>query len=237
MRHLIKIKISVRFFIMFILCGVLLSGCVLFSDRRAGDAFSKQYKDYQVVASAGYAAINRKEYSAAIAYYTRAINVSPFEPDHYYYRGLAWYKKGNMEKAGKDFDKVIILDPRWRSAFIYRGLCSMKTDNYAGALSDYQSALNLKYDDANVHNNLAWLYATATDEKFRDTIKALEHAGKAAALSQEKNAEILDTLARVYFINGKVSEAITTQKKALALEPDNLKFQKNLEQYENEMKE
>ena len=108
----------------------------------------------------------------------------------------------------------------------------MKKDEYRGALSDYKSALNLKPNDASIHNNLAWLYATAKDEKFQDKSKALEHAKKAADLTKQRNAEILDTLARVFYVNGKVKQAIETEKKAIELNPDNEEFKKNLEMYE-----
>jgi len=43
-------------------------------------------------------------------------------------------------------------------------------------------------------------------------------------LSDEKNAEILDTLAMVYFVNGKIKDAVGTEQKALKLEPDNERF-------------
>ena len=111
---------------------------------------------------------------------------------YHYYRGLAWYRKGNEDRAMEDFDRVIILDSRWHSAYIYRGLCRMKEGEYKEALKDYKGALNLKHDDAIIHNNLAWLYATANDENFRDKAKALKHARKAVALSKGINAEILD---------------------------------------------
>jgi tetratricopeptide (TPR) repeat protein len=70
----------------------------------------------------------------------------------------------------------------------------------------------------------------------RDKLKALEHASKAAALSKEKNAGVLDTLARVYFINGKVNEAIETEKKAILLESENKEFKVNLSLYERDNK-
>ena len=217
---------------MFFICGVLFVGCSSLTDRRGGDDFHKQYREYQSYAKAGYTAINKKEYIKAIEHYSKAIEMSPFVPSQYYYRGLAWYRKGNMDRAIEDFDNVIILDSRWSSAYIYRGLCRMKNDEYKGALNDYKKALNLKPNDASIHNNLAWLYVTAKDERFQDKVKALEHAKKAAELTKEKNAEILDTLARAYFINEKVNEAIETEKKALKLAPDNKEFKKNLKVYE-----
>ena len=105
----------------------------------------------------------------------------------------------------------------------------MKGGEYQGALNDYRRALNLKPNDASIHNNLAWLYATAKDEKFQNKLKALEHAKKAAELTKESNAEILDTLARAYYINGRVKEAIETEKKALEIMSQNEEFKKNLE--------
>lgn len=225
------------FFLIILLCVVLFAGPASSSDRGEGDDFLKRYREYQGHVRAGYAAINKKEYIEAIDHYTKAIEISPFVASHYYYRGLAWYRKGNQDRAIEDFNKAIILDSRWSSAYVHRGLCQVKQGEYAKALSDYKSALNLKPKDLSIHNNLAWLYATANDEKFQDKGKALEHAKKAAELSKERNAEVLDTLARAYHISGKVKEAIETENKALRLESGNDTFKKNLELYEKAVKE
>ena len=223
------------------LCGVLYGGCASLpeskgSESKGGNDFQKQYRSYQGYVRAGHTALNKKRYIEAIDNYSKAIEISPFVASHYYHRGLAWYRKGDKKRAIKDLDKVTILDPRYTPAYVYRGLCRMKREEYREALGDYKSALRLKPKDASIHNNLAWLYATAKDEKFRDKIKALEHAKKAATLSKERNAEILDTLARAYFINGKVKEAVETQKKVVKLEPGNEAFRKNLGFYEKDMK-
>jgi Flp pilus assembly protein TadD len=129
---------------------------------------------------------------------------------------------------------VIIMDPRMSSAYVYRGLCREKLGKHKDALNDYTRALELKPNDAAIHNNIAYLYVSANDKSFRDKAKALEHAKKAAELSKEKNAEILDTLARAYFINGKVNEAVDTENKALKLEPYNDEFKNKLKEYEKE---
>jgi tetratricopeptide (TPR) repeat protein len=100
------------------------------------------------------------------------------------------------------------------------------------ALNDYTKALELKPSDAAVHNNIAYLYVSANDETFRDKVKALEHAKKTAELSKEKNAEIMDTLARAYFINGRVKEAIEMENRALKLEPYNDALKGRLKEYE-----
>jgi tetratricopeptide (TPR) repeat protein len=197
--------------------------------------FVEQYRAYQSAATAGKVSLNKKDYQAAIEHYSRAIEMSPFVASHYYDRGIAFYRKGQEKKAIEDFDKVVILNPRSSSSYVYRGLCKVKGGDYQGALNDYKKALELNPKDPSIHNNLAWLYATAKDEKFQDKLKALEFAAKAAELSNERNGEILDTLARVYFINGKVNEAIETEKKALKLEPNNERFKENLKEHEKAM--
>ncbi len=47
-------------------------------------------------------------------------------------------------------------------------------------------------------------------------------------MSGEKNAEILNTLAHMYFINGKNKEAVEAEKKAVKFAPDNEGFKSNL---------
>ena len=61
-------------------------------------------------------------------------------------------------------------------------------------------------------------------------------SAKAADLTKEKNAEILDTLARAYSINGKIKEAVETERKALKLEPGNEEVKAKLEEYKIGMK-
>jgi len=217
-----------------LLAGVVV--CLCSAIAWAGNDFQEQYKAYQAEVNSGKAALEKKEYESAIQHYAKAIEMSPFEAMKYFNRGIAYYKSGKMKEAEEDFDKALILDQRMVNAFAYRGLCREKLGKEKAALEDYTRAVQQQPDDVSNQNNLAWLYATAKDEGVRDKLKALEHASKAAALSKEKNAGVLDTLARVYFINGKVKEAIEMEKKAIDLEPENKTFKENLGLYERESK-
>ncbi len=198
--------------------------------------FAEKYRAYQAEAKSGQEALNNKSYSSAIEHYSNAISISPFEAMLYFNRGMAFYKSEKMKEAEVDFDKALVLDPRMVNALSYRGLCREKLGKEKAALEDYTKAMQQKPDDASIQNNLAWLYATAKDEGVKDKLKALEHASRAAALSKEKNAVVLDTLARAYFINGKVQEAIETEKKAIELELGNKAFKENFAEYERENK-
>ncbi|MDQ7787934.1 MAG: tetratricopeptide repeat protein [Thermodesulfovibrionales bacterium] len=202
---------------------------------QADDEFAEKYKSYQQHIKSGQSALQKKDYPAVITNYSKAIEMSPYEINSYYNRGIAFYKSGQEKEAEMDFDRVIVMDPRMISAYVYRGLCREKLSKYKDALNDYTKALELKPNDAGIHNNIAYLYVSSNDEIFSDKTKALEHAKKAAELSKEKNAEILDTLARAYFMNGQIKEAIDAENKALKLEPYNDEFNNRLKEYEKSL--
>jgi thiol-disulfide isomerase/thioredoxin len=79
-------------------------------------------------------------------------------------------------------------------------------------------------DDAEELNDLAW---SVVDPKVVDDKKpdpkvvrvALAAATRAVALTQSKDASLLDTLANAHFVNGDVNKAIEMQAKALKLKP------------------
>lgn len=72
-------------------------------------------------------------------------------------------------------------------------------------------------DDANIMNSVAWEILTGEEIKGRDLELALRMAKSANEVTKGKNAAILDTYARALWDNGKKTEAIAYQKKAVEL--------------------
>jgi hypothetical protein len=63
----------------------------------------------------------------------------------------------------------------------------------------------------------------------------MEYALRAVAMNGASNADDLDTLAEAYYVNGDYRNAIVTEKKALALQADDVTraaFEKALAKYE-----
>ncbi len=83
------------------------------------------------------------------------------------------------------------------------------------AIKAYEKSLEIKMDNPNALNNLAWLYATCEDETYRNPERALLLAEKAVRLHEMPI--FLDTLAETYFVNGMVDKAIDIEKKVLKL--------------------
>jgi len=93
------------------------------------------------------------------------------------------------------------------------------TDAYklAGTLSDAHPK------NAMVQNELAWTIAMQPGLEKRDLALAEKMAVRANEATQGKEPAILDTLARIQFMNGKKMEAIATEQKALDIAPDEQK--------------
>ncbi|MBP8130455.1 MAG: redoxin family protein [Candidatus Hydrogenedentes bacterium] len=75
-------------------------------------------------------------------------------------------------------------------------------------------------DDGEKLNQLAWAIASATELGFQDLDFALQCAARAVELTGEKEADALDTLARVQYEQGDKEKAIATAEKALQLTED-----------------
>jgi len=83
------------------------------------------------------------------------------------------------------------------------------------AQDELRDVLREDPDDAAPNNEMAWFYQTAKDPRYRNPKAALELAQKAVAASGGRWSNILDTL----------TEALTTEKKAIELDPKNADLQ------------
>jgi Zn-dependent protease with chaperone function len=105
--------------------------------------------------------------------------------------------------------------------FLLGNICFEKKD-YGNAVGGYEAALRLTPDNPEILNNLAWLYATAKDEAWRNAPEALRLSRRAAELDPKPH--ILDTLAESYFQNGDYRSALTVIDMALAQHPPNQSY-------------
>ena len=181
----------------------------------------------------------KKQYDQAIHEFQEAIRLSEGGDNRPRLGlGLAYELKGDPQKAQQIFEEVLGKNPQ--TAEGQRLLAAnqelladlyAKQKLYGDAIRNYQEALRLDPDFAEAHNNLAWLYATCDDRKYRDPKAALDHAQRAVDLTQGKEGGFMDTLAEAYFANGDYQQAVEIQKKALALDPDNTELQEHMARY------
>lgn len=171
--------------------------------------------------------LEQRQFDNAIREFEQAARLTPGSPQPQLGLGLAYYLKGDHRKAQQIFEAAP------HTSEVERLLADLYGEQklYAEAIRHYQEALRLEPDMAVAHNNLAWLLATCDDPKFRDPRASLEHARRGVELTQWKEAGFVDTLAEAYYANGNYQEAVKTQTKALALDPQNQEFQEHMARY------
>lgn len=112
-----------------------------------------------------------------------------------------------------------------------RGLQYQKTGRNVEALNDYRSATAMYPKSPWAHNNLAWLLATRAEfDKPADAREAIDSA--LAAISIERAANHLDTLACAYARQGDCASAIAAGQEAVSLEPGNETFKRRLREFQ-----
>ena len=78
----------------------------------------------------------------------------------YRLRGIAYGKKGDDDRAIKDFDKVIALYPKNANSYFKRALSYEQSGNVKMAEADYRKVLSLRPDDKDAVQALERLRAT-----------------------------------------------------------------------------
>lgn len=86
-------------------------------------------------------------YDAAIAEYTKALELNSSYISAYINRGLAKNNQGNFEGAVADFTQVINLKPTFADGYLDRGSAELLEGNLDAAQADFTKVLELKPDD------------------------------------------------------------------------------------------
>jgi rhomboid protease GluP len=143
----------------------------------------------------------------------------------------AYQQKGDIGRAqqylrGVQNDFPEVAEAQYALAALYA-----EHKMYPEAIARFQEALRLRPNLAEAHNDLAWLYATSEDPRFRNPEQALEHARRAVDLNHWKEPTFIDTLAEALYANKDYSEAVEVQSKALALDPNNADYKDHMARY------
>lgn len=77
----------------------------------------------------------------------------------YFNRGMAYKRKGEHDRAIRDFDQATALDPKSAAAYLNRGYSYDSKGNKARALSDLDMAILLDPKNADAYNGRCWLRA------------------------------------------------------------------------------
>ncbi|TRY82612.1 hypothetical protein DNTS_032565 [Danionella cerebrum] len=105
-----------------------------------------------------------ENYSAAVEFYTKAIQLNPQNAVYYCNRAAANSKLGNYAGAVQDCECAIGIDPSYSKAYGRMGLALASLNKYSEAVSYYKKALELDPDNESYKVNLQ-----IAEQKMRET--------------------------------------------------------------------
>jgi tetratricopeptide (TPR) repeat protein len=107
---------------------------------------------------------------------TELIRHNPRDRNAYFYRGIAYGRKGEFDRAIADFTKAIEIDPELATAFSNRGLAYGKKGEYDRAIADLTKAIAIDPKLARAYSDRGIAYYKKGDRKraIADYRKALQ---------------------------------------------------------------
>ena len=81
----------------------------------------------------------------------------------YAHRARAWQALGRADRADRDYDRAVELDPEAAASWINRGAFRLGAGRHHEAIADLRTALRTGGDPATVHYNLALAYQALGD--------------------------------------------------------------------------
>ncbi|MGD0898315.1 MAG: tetratricopeptide repeat protein [Thermoguttaceae bacterium] len=157
------------------------------------------------------------KFDEAVTQLEQLRQANPKDPLTLLQLGLLYSAGKKYETAAKHFSDLLSQYPdEWMG---YRGRADayLNLGRRAEALADYDKALQLRPKDVGILNNLAWVLATAPEEKLRDGKRALVLAKEASKLTEYKHDYILSTLAAAHAEDGDFASAQEWAAKAVEL--------------------
>jgi tetratricopeptide (TPR) repeat protein len=152
--------------------------------------------------------------AAAIKDYTQMLTNDPHSSGGLNGRAEAYADKGEWDAALADANQAISADPRGAWAFELRSDIFLRRHDGVRALSDAQAAVATAPEDPEALNARCWVRGVFDT----DLPAALADCRHSLAI-RPNSAEVLDSLAFVYFRQGRFADAVDQYSAALAADP------------------
>ena len=114
----------------------------------------------------------------------------PLTPEEHLNLGVTYEQQGEFDNAVKEYNLAAKKLPR---AFLYLGNAYFQKGEWKAAEENYRRAIQKEPDNADAHNNLAWLYYTRKE----NLDQAEKLAMKAMELNPAKGDIYRDTLEKI----------------------------------------
>lgn len=127
-----------------------------------------------------------------------------------------WLGEARLREAIPLFESLLKENPTDKACRLGYGSALIESGRYQPAEKIYEELLAEYPSEYPILNNLAWLYATASDGKFRDGRRAAELAQRALLLAPG-DYHVWSTLAEAYYVQGEYERAERAAREAHTL--------------------
>jgi tetratricopeptide (TPR) repeat protein len=194
-------------------------------DRQVATLAELEHFDFQVSLSRDMACLTTftvglvhfegEAYEAAIATFSKAIELRPDLAEPYNNRGAAYSHRGKYDQAIDDYDRAIKLDPNYTGAYNNRGWTYYKQGDYEQAIADYHKAIELDPNYVRTYNNRGVAYADLGDYE-----QAIADYNEAIELNHDPLSWPYNNRGVAYADLGDYEQAIADYHKAIELDPN-----------------
>jgi tetratricopeptide (TPR) repeat protein len=156
----------------------------------------------------------------AIGQFREALRLQPKLAAAHINLGQALVILGNPDDALPVFQEAVRLDPSLASAHYNLGTVLLGKRQFTAAIDEFRAAVRLQPDWIQALSSLAWTLGTVPTTSFGNNDEAILLAEHAVALTEGRDAGVLDILAAAQASAGQFERAVSTCDAALALRPD-----------------
>ena len=178
----------------------------MFGKKQEFDFFSTGIEKYE-----------RELYDGAIIDFSTAINLVPENAEAWLWRGKSFYAKKMYGRAAVDFTEAIRLEKLDKTllsdCYFLRGICKQYSDQFAAAITDFESALVFTPEIGNIYFSIARSYIF-----MEDWDKTITACSKSMELQTAPPAGLYQMRARAYAKLNKNAEAIADYTQALVID-------------------
>lgn len=149
----------------------------------------------------------------AVAYFDRALALTPDDARLWNLRGIAWSRMGEAERARADWAKVIELTPDDPEPHLNRGTDALRHGEIDLAIACFRKVIELEPEHATAYSNLG-----AALERRDDLAASIEAYSRAIEIHPEY-VNALSNRGYSWFRMGEHDRAIADCNRAIELEP------------------
>lgn len=157
----------------------------------------------------------KKKFDPVVADCTEAIKLNSRRPNYHKYRGMAYRRTGQLDRAIADYDTAIKLDPKFHDGKLYfnRGVAYWHKGRMNLAIADFTEAIRLNPKDHFAFDWRATVYLKKVqyDRAMADINTAIRLKPEISGFFNRRGA--------VYLHKGDKERARADFQKALALDP------------------